>query len=144
MMQIITGSQLDDLAGAEGARIPAGDIACNIYYGAAKQDPKEFPNPDEFRLDRDLRKPRRLGHGYRLLPGPAGSRRSQSYPQSVHGTIFFNQTRYDARRPGVGESDCVWLPAIAARLGKDGSEVAPNHLQIVPQAAPISVVTYQA
>ena len=35
-----------------GVRIPAGDVV-NIYYGAANRDPGEFPNPDEFRLDRD-------------------------------------------------------------------------------------------
>jgi cytochrome P450 family 109 len=37
-----------------GVRIPAGDIV-RIYYGAANRDPREFSNPDEFRLDRDLR-----------------------------------------------------------------------------------------
>lgn len=36
-----------------GVRIPAGDVV-NVYYGSANRAPKEFPNSDEFRLDRDL------------------------------------------------------------------------------------------
>jgi cytochrome P450 len=36
-----------------GTIIPAGSLV-TIYYGAANRDPEEFPNPDEFRLDRNL------------------------------------------------------------------------------------------
>jgi cytochrome P450 len=36
-----------------GVRIPAGDVV-NVYYGSANRDSKEFSNPDDFRLDRDL------------------------------------------------------------------------------------------
>ena len=39
---------------ASGVRIPQGDLV-TVYFGAANRDPTEFPNPDEFRLDRDLR-----------------------------------------------------------------------------------------
>lgn len=37
-----------------GVKIPQGELV-EIFFGAANRDPKEFPNPDEFRLDRDLR-----------------------------------------------------------------------------------------
>ena len=37
-----------------GVKIPAGERV-NVYFGSANRDPKEFPSPDEFRLDRDLR-----------------------------------------------------------------------------------------
>ena len=36
-----------------GVRIPAGDLV-TVYFAAANRDPREFPNPDEFRLDREL------------------------------------------------------------------------------------------
>jgi cytochrome P450 len=36
-----------------GVRLPKG-ATVSIYYGAANRDPEEFPNPEEFRLDRDL------------------------------------------------------------------------------------------
>src|SRR4029077_14659709 len=35
-------------------RIPEGDWV-SVFYGAANRDPGEFPDPDEFRLRRDLR-----------------------------------------------------------------------------------------
>jgi len=37
-----------------GAKLSKGDRV-TIFYGAANRDPKEFPHPNEFRLDRDLR-----------------------------------------------------------------------------------------
>ena len=37
-----------------GVKIPQGEMI-SIFFGAANRDPAEFPNPDEFRLDRDLR-----------------------------------------------------------------------------------------
>lgn len=36
-----------------GVTIPAGERV-GVFYGAANRDPEAFPNPDEFRLDRDL------------------------------------------------------------------------------------------
>ena len=36
-----------------GIKIPEGEMAA-IFFGAANRDPREFPDPDEFRLDRDL------------------------------------------------------------------------------------------
>ena len=39
---------------ASGVRIPKGDLV-TVYFGAANRGPTKFPNPDEFRLDRDLR-----------------------------------------------------------------------------------------
>ena len=51
-----------------GVRIPAGDIV-RIYFGAANRDPEEFSNPDEFRLDRDLRNHVGFGMGIHYCLG---------------------------------------------------------------------------
>jgi cytochrome P450 len=40
-----------------------------IFYGAANRDPQEFPNPDEFRLDRDLRNHVAFGMGIHYCLG---------------------------------------------------------------------------
>jgi cytochrome P450 len=49
-------------------KIPAGERV-NIYFGAANRDPKEFPNPHEFRLDRDLRNHVAFGMGIHYCLG---------------------------------------------------------------------------
>jgi cytochrome P450 len=51
-----------------GARIPAGDLV-TVFFGAANRDPKGFPNPDEFRLDRDLRNQVAFGMGIHYCLG---------------------------------------------------------------------------
>ncbi len=51
-----------------GARIRAGD-SVTIFYGSANRDPGEFPNPDEFRLDRELRNHVGLGMGIHYCLG---------------------------------------------------------------------------
>jgi cytochrome P450 len=51
-----------------GVRIPAGDFV-TVYFAAANRDPKEFPNPDEFRLDRDLRNHVAFGMGIHYCLG---------------------------------------------------------------------------
>jgi cytochrome P450 len=51
-----------------GVKIPAGERV-NVYYGAANRDPKEFANPDEFRLDRDLRNNLAFGMGIHYCMG---------------------------------------------------------------------------
>lgn len=51
-----------------GVTIPAGEIV-NVYYGAANRDPKEFPSPDEFRMDRDLRSHVAFGMGIHYCLG---------------------------------------------------------------------------
>ena len=51
-----------------GVKIPQGaDIT--IFYGAANRDPKAFPHPDEFRLDRDLRNHVAFGMGIHYCLG---------------------------------------------------------------------------
>lgn len=40
-----------------------------IFFGAANRDPEEFPNPDEFRLDRDLRNHVAFGMGIHYCLG---------------------------------------------------------------------------
>ena len=53
-----------------GIKIPAGEFV-SVFYGAANRDPAEFPNPDEFRLDRDLRSHVSFGMGiYYCLGAP--------------------------------------------------------------------------
>jgi cytochrome P450 len=51
-----------------GVRIPAGDLV-TVYFAAANRDPAEFPNPDEFRLDRDLRNHVAFGMGIHYCLG---------------------------------------------------------------------------
>ena len=51
-----------------GVRIPAGDLV-SVYFAAANRDPHEFPNPDEFRLDRDLRNHVAFGMGIHYCLG---------------------------------------------------------------------------
>ncbi len=51
-----------------GVRIPEGSLV-TTYYGAANRDPQAFPNPDEFRLDRDLRNHVAFGMGIHYCLG---------------------------------------------------------------------------
>src|SRR5215472_15016958 len=51
-----------------GVRIPEGDIV-TVYFAAANRDPREFPDPDEFRLDRDLRNHVAFGMGIHYCLG---------------------------------------------------------------------------
>ena len=51
-----------------GITIPANELVA-IFFGAANRDPKEFPNPDEFRLDRDLRNHVSFGVGIHYCLG---------------------------------------------------------------------------
>lgn len=51
-----------------GVDIPAGDLVM-VYFGAANRDPKAFPNPNEFRLDRDLRNHVAFGMGIHYCLG---------------------------------------------------------------------------
>jgi cytochrome P450 len=51
-----------------GVTIPEGSQVA-IFYGAANRDPKEFPNPDEFRLGRDLRNHVAFGMGIHYCLG---------------------------------------------------------------------------
>ena len=51
-----------------GVKISEGEMV-GVFYGAANRDPKEFPNPDEFRLDRDLRNHVAFGMGIHYCLG---------------------------------------------------------------------------
>ncbi|MBI3304325.1 MAG: cytochrome P450 [Deltaproteobacteria bacterium] len=51
-----------------GVKIPQG-ANITIFYGAANRDPSAFPNPDEFRLDRDLRNHVAFGMGIHYCLG---------------------------------------------------------------------------
>jgi cytochrome P450 len=51
-----------------GVKIPEGEMVA-VFFGAANRDPREFPNPDEFRLDRDLRSHVSFGMGIHYCLG---------------------------------------------------------------------------
>lgn len=51
-----------------GVKIPPGEQV-HVYFGSANRDPKEFSNPDEFRLDRDLRNHVAFGMGIHYCLG---------------------------------------------------------------------------
>jgi hypothetical protein len=51
-----------------GVTIPENDLVA-VFFGAANRDPREFPNPDEFRLDRDLRNHVSFGVGIHYCLG---------------------------------------------------------------------------
>jgi cytochrome P450 len=51
-----------------GVRMSQGD-RITIFYGAANRDPRAFSNPDEFRLDRDLRNHVAFGAGIHYCLG---------------------------------------------------------------------------
>lgn len=51
-----------------GTKIASGERV-TIFYGAANRDPHAFPNPDEFRLDRDLRNHVAFGMGIHYCLG---------------------------------------------------------------------------
>jgi cytochrome P450 len=51
-----------------GIKMNKGDRV-TIFYGAANRDPAEFPTPDEFRLDRDLRNHVAFGMGIHYCLG---------------------------------------------------------------------------
>lgn len=51
-----------------GTTIPANSLV-TIYYGAANRDPRAFPNPDDFRLDRDLHNHVAFGMGVHYCLG---------------------------------------------------------------------------
>ena len=51
-----------------GITIPANELVA-VFFGAANRDPKEFPNPDEFRLDRNLRNHAAFGVGLHYCLG---------------------------------------------------------------------------
>lgn len=51
-----------------GVTIPANELVM-VFFGAANRDPKEFPNPDEFRLDRNLQNHLSFGIGIHYCLG---------------------------------------------------------------------------
>ena len=55
-------------AEVSGTKISKGDRV-TIFYGAANRDPSAFPNPDEFRLDHDLRNHVAFGMGIHYCLG---------------------------------------------------------------------------
>jgi hypothetical protein len=51
-----------------GVKIAEGEMVA-VFFGAANRDPQEFANPDEFRLDRDLRNHVSFGMGIHYCLG---------------------------------------------------------------------------
>jgi cytochrome P450 len=62
------GRQTARAVEVSGVWIPAG-ARVGIFYGAANRDPRAFPTPDEFRLDRDLRHHVAFGAGVHYCLG---------------------------------------------------------------------------
>ena len=52
----------------DGTLIPA-QSRVGIYFGAANRDPEEFPNPDEFQIDRDFDQHLAFGYGIHFCLG---------------------------------------------------------------------------
>jgi cytochrome P450 len=78
-----------------GVRIPAGDLV-TVYFAAANRDPKEFPDPDEFRLDRDLCNHVAFGTGIHYCLGAPLARAEAR----VSLNAFLD--RFSAIKPGQG------------------------------------------
>ncbi len=76
-----------------GVLIPKGDLI-TIYFGAANRDPAEFRNPDEFRLDRDLRNHVGFGMGIHYCLGAPLARAEAK----ISLTRFLD--RFSVIRPG--------------------------------------------
>lgn len=57
-----------------GGRVIPAQSQIGVFYGAANRDPAEFPQPDEFRLDRDLRNHVAFGQGIHYCLGAALAR----------------------------------------------------------------------
>jgi cytochrome P450 len=84
-----------------GVKFAQGDRV-TIFYGAANRDPHAFPNPDEFRLDRDLRNHVAFGAGIHYCLGAPLARAEaritlnaflDRYPTISHGeSVAVRQT----------------------------------------------------
>lgn len=76
-----------------GVPIPSGELVI-VYFGAANRDPQEFPNPGEFRLNRDLRNHVAFGMGIHYCLGAPLARAETR----VSLNAFLD--RFSAIRPG--------------------------------------------
>ena len=80
-----------------GVKIAKGD-RITIFYGAANRDPEAFPQPDEFRLDRDLRNHVAFGAGIHYCLGAPLAR--------AEARITLNAVldRFPVLRPGQAQA----------------------------------------
>jgi len=84
-----------------GVTIPANDLVA-VFFGAANRDPKEFPNPDEFRLDRDLRNHVSFGVGIHYCLGAPLARAEAKI--SLNAFLDRFPTLQHGRAPAVRQS----------------------------------------
>jgi cytochrome P450 len=78
-----------------GVRIPEG-ASVSIFYGAANRDPAAFPQPDAFRLDRDLRNHVAFGAGIHYCLGAPLARAEASITLNTFLDRFLRLTRGSA------------------------------------------------
>jgi cytochrome P450 len=81
-----------------GAPVAAGDRVA-IFYGAANRDPEEFPNPDDFQPERDLRTHVAFGHGIHYCLGSPLAR------AEARITLNALLDRYNAIDPGEAPAE---------------------------------------
>ena len=84
-----------------GVRIPEGAYV-SIFYGAANRDLAAFPQPDEFRVDRDLRNHVAFGAGIHYCLGAPLARAEANITLNTFLDHFPRLTRGSA--PAVRQS----------------------------------------
>ncbi|MET1084601.1 MAG: cytochrome P450 [Burkholderiales bacterium] len=96
-----------------GVKIPEGEMVA-IFFGAANRDPQEFPDPDEFRLDRELRDHVSFGMGIHYCLGAPLARAESKIPSMLFSTDFRFFKKAMLRPCDKRRSHRVRLPALAA------------------------------
>ena len=84
----------------DGTLIPA-QSRVGIYFGAANRDPEEFPNPDEFQIDRDFDQHLAFGYGIHFCLG------SQLARTEARITLNGMLDRFATIAPGAGQAERI-------------------------------------
>jgi len=104
-----------------GVKIPEGEMVA-VFFGAANRDPQEFPNPDEFRLDRDLRNHVSFGMGIHYCLGAPLARAEARISLNVFLDRFPALMRGEAQAVRQTQSPIVFgfqqLPLVLGAIGQ--------------------------